>query len=136
MVSRSPPDLQSLPSRERRAPTLSELLPNLGDGKGEAAAAWAFDLTASIPSANFTPRTTFGNWLWPSSRRQLFSAASASLKIMASAVLFERQAPTINGPLSQPTFRDLANYSGLKPFVCGTSASFGGGVTGRSSLSM
>src|SRR5438105_9077630 len=32
----------------------------------------------------------FGNWLWPSRRRQLFSAASANLKIMASAVLFER----------------------------------------------
>src|SRR2546423_8221465 len=33
---------------------------------------------------------SFGNWLWPLRRRQLFSAASASLKIMASAVLFER----------------------------------------------
>src|SRR5277367_381735 len=33
---------------------------------------------------------SFGNWLWPSRRRQLLSAASASLKIMASAVLFER----------------------------------------------
>src|SRR5947207_10236871 len=32
----------------------------------------------------------FGNWLWPLRRRQLFSAASANLKIMASAVLFER----------------------------------------------
>src|SRR5207237_10518384 len=33
---------------------------------------------------------SFGNWLWPLRRRQLFSAASASLKIMASAVLLER----------------------------------------------
>src|SRR5881227_2459616 len=33
---------------------------------------------------------SFGNWLWPLRRRQLFSAASANLKIMASAVLFER----------------------------------------------
>src|ERR1700680_4811997 len=33
---------------------------------------------------------SFGNWLWPSRRRQLFSATSASLKIMASAVLLER----------------------------------------------
>src|SRR6266516_4551637 len=33
---------------------------------------------------------TFGDWSWPSRRRQLFSAASASLKIMASAVLFDR----------------------------------------------
>src|SRR5262249_42017328 len=32
----------------------------------------------------------FGNWLWPLRRRQLLSAASASLKIMASAVLLER----------------------------------------------
>ncbi len=44
----------------------------------------------SIPSVNFTPRIIFDNWLWPSRRRQFFSAASASLKIMASAVLFER----------------------------------------------
>src|ERR1019366_9335731 len=41
----------------------AELSLNLGDGKGQAAA---------------------------SRRRQFFSAASASLKIMASAVLFER----------------------------------------------
>src|SRR5215204_3097074 len=33
---------------------------------------------------------SLGNWLRPLRRRQLFSAASASLKIMASAVLFER----------------------------------------------
>src|SRR3954470_20520292 len=37
------------------------------------------------------PRITFGKWWRPSSRRQLFSAAWASLKIMASAVLFDRQ---------------------------------------------
>jgi hypothetical protein len=36
----------------------------------------------------FTPRMTSDNWLWPSRRRQLVSAASARLKIMASAVLF------------------------------------------------
>jgi hypothetical protein len=41
----------------------------------------------SIPSANFTPWISFGNWLWPSIRRQLFWAPSASLKTMASAVL-------------------------------------------------
>jgi len=39
---------------------------------------------------NFIPMTTFGNWLWPSRRRQLCSAACASLKIMAIAVRFER----------------------------------------------
>src|ERR1700756_2564309 len=45
----------------------------------------------SIPSANFTPSISFGNWLWPSIRRQLFWAPSTSLKTMASAVLFDRQ---------------------------------------------
>src|SRR5207237_7104987 len=34
---------------------------------------------------------SLGNWLWPSSLRQLFCAASTSLNTMASAVLFERQ---------------------------------------------
>src|SRR5690242_6780822 len=33
---------------------------------------------------------SLGNWLRPLRRRQLFCAASASLKIIASAVLFER----------------------------------------------
>src|SRR5215475_13606711 len=32
----------------------------------------------SIPSLNVTPRTSFGNWLWPSRRRQLFCAPSTS----------------------------------------------------------
>jgi hypothetical protein len=66
---------------------IKELSPNLGDGRGQAAAR-AFDLTTSIPSANLTPRMSFGNWLWPSERRQLLSAAFASLK-MASAVSLE-----------------------------------------------
>ena len=61
-----------------------------GDGRGQAAAAGACVLTTSTPSANFTPRMIFGNWLWPLRRRQLCSAASPSLKIMASAVLLER----------------------------------------------
>jgi hypothetical protein len=38
----------------------------------------------------FYTEKTFGNWLWPSRRGQLLSAASVSLKIMAGAVLFER----------------------------------------------
>src|SRR5262245_725142 len=70
--------------------TTLELSPNFGDGRDQAAAVWACDLTTSIPSLNFIPRTIFGNWLWPLRRRQLLSAASASLKIMASAVLLER----------------------------------------------
>src|SRR5258707_4363371 len=49
----------------------------------------------------------FGNWLWPSSRRQLFSAASASLKIMTSAVLFERH----------PLERTVRWLDGLAPQV-------------------
>src|SRR6187549_926715 len=47
--------------------------------------------TTSSPSVNFTPWMIFGNWLWPSSLRQVFCAPSTSLKTMASAVLFERQ---------------------------------------------
>src|SRR5215208_4322417 len=34
---------------------------------------------------------SLGNWLWPSSLRQFFWAASTSLNTIASAVLFERQ---------------------------------------------
>src|SRR5262249_108930 len=71
------------PPRDRR-----DLLRNVGDGRGQAASdCW---LTVSMPSMNFTPVISFGNWLWPSRRRQLFSAACASLKTMAIAVLFER----------------------------------------------
>jgi hypothetical protein len=44
-----------------------------------------------MPSVNFTPWISFGNWLCPSSRRQLFWAPSTSLNTIASAVLFERQ---------------------------------------------
>src|SRR5207253_8693550 len=44
----------------------------------------------SIPSLNVTPRTSFGNWLVPSRRRQLFCAASSSLKTIASAVRLDR----------------------------------------------
>ena len=39
---------------------------------------------------NFPPTISLGNWLCPSRRRQLFCAAWASLKTMASAVLLER----------------------------------------------
>src|SRR5262245_28340806 len=67
---------------------LRELFRNVGDGRGQAASdCW---LTVSMPSMNFTPVISFGNWLWPSRRSQLFSAACASLKTMAIAVLFER----------------------------------------------
>ncbi len=44
----------------------------------------------SIPLLNVTPRTSFGNWLWPSRRRQLFWAPSSNLKTIASAVLLDR----------------------------------------------
>src|SRR5215204_6449159 len=39
-----------------------ELLPNVGDGRGQAAAAWASRLTPSMPLVKVTPRITFGNW--------------------------------------------------------------------------
>src|SRR5438552_17041701 len=75
-------------SRDKHEIVWIELLRNIGDGRGQAASGcW---LTASMPSMNFMPVISFGNWLWPSRRRQLFSAACASLKIMAIAVLFER----------------------------------------------
>src|SRR5499426_4134250 len=73
---------------QKMNPIFEELLRNVGDGRGQAASdCW---LTVSMPSMNFTPVISFGNWLWPSRRRQLFSAACASLKTMAIAVLFER----------------------------------------------
>jgi len=34
----------------------------------------------SIPSANFTPWISFGNWLWPSMRRQLLLGALDKLE--------------------------------------------------------
>jgi hypothetical protein len=76
-------------------------------------------LTTSIPSVNFTPRMTFGNWLWPSRRRQLFSAASASLKIIASAVLFERQSLGSHGAVAHPrerAFDDIGRTQMLPEF--------------------
>src|SRR3984893_14302077 len=51
----------------------------------------------SIPSVNLTPWISFGNWLWPSMRRQFFCAPSTSLKTMASAVLFDStRSPSAN----------------------------------------
>src|ERR1700688_4174647 len=72
-----------------------ELSPIFGDGvAGQAAAVMgrrsAGLAMTSIPLLNVTPRTSFGNWLWPSRRRQLFCAASSSLKTIASAVLLDR----------------------------------------------
>ena len=73
-----------------------ELSPIFGDGRaGQAAAVAGWRSVGlamtSIPSLNVTPRTSFGNWLWPSRRRQLFCAPSSGLKTIASAVLFDRQ---------------------------------------------
>jgi hypothetical protein len=73
-----------------------ELSLNFGDGlAGQAAAVVGWRSVGlamtSIPSLNVTPRTSFGNWLWPSRRRQLFCAASSSLKTIARAVLLDRQ---------------------------------------------
>src|SRR5258705_13948557 len=54
----------------------AELSPNFGDGLAGQAAAVVGSRSVglamtSIPSLNVTPRTSFGNWLWPSRRRQL-----------------------------------------------------------------
>src|SRR6266699_2079184 len=73
-----------------------ELSPIFGDGLIDQAATVAGGCLAGLaatssPSANFTPRISFGNWLLPSRRRQVFCAASTSLKTMASAVRFDRQ---------------------------------------------
>ncbi len=63
---------------------------------------------------NLTPRIIFGNWLWPSRRRQFFSVASASLKIMASAVLFERH------PLERTVrWRTVANEGHAEGYEAG-----------------
>src|SRR4051794_34258793 len=88
-----------------------ELLRNVGDDRGQAASGcW---LTASMPSMNFTPVISFSNWLWPSRRRQLFSAACASLKTMAIAVLFERH------PLERTVrCRTVANVLSMGLVVC------------------
>ncbi len=44
-----------------------------------------------MPSVNFTPCISFGNWLCPSSDASFSGAPSISLNTIASAVLFERQ---------------------------------------------
>ena len=46
---------------------------------------------SSISLFSFTLAMIFGNWFWPSRRRQVFCAPSTSLNTMASAVLFNRQ---------------------------------------------
>ena len=63
-----------------------ELSPNLSNGRVRRQCG----LTTSIPALNFTPKVIFGNWSGPLRRRQLFSAASVRLKIMAGAVVFDR----------------------------------------------
>src|SRR6266446_72266 len=88
-----PAPLRFFPPRGRAC---DELSLNFGDGlAGQAAAVMGWRSVGlamtSIPSLNVTPRTSFGNWLWPSRRRQLFCAASSSLKTIASAVLLDRQ---------------------------------------------
>jgi len=67
-----------------------EQSPNFVDGLlGQAASLMSGRLGDDLDSV--TPAISFGNWLWPSRQRQLFCAASMSLKTIASAVLFERQ---------------------------------------------
>ncbi|MGY4281326.1 uncharacterized protein YjbI with pentapeptide repeats [Bradyrhizobium sp. LM2.7] len=70
-----------------------QLFVTAGAGQAAAVIGWRSVGVAmtSIPLLNVPPRTTFGNWLWPSRRRQLFCAASSNLKTIASAVLLDRQ---------------------------------------------
>src|SRR6266446_152718 len=87
-----PAPLRFFPPRGRAC---DELSLNFGDGlAGQAAAVMGWRSVGlamtSIPSLNVTPRTSFGNWLWPSRRRQLFCAASSSLKTIASAANREK----------------------------------------------
>src|SRR5271170_23129 len=59
-----------------RRPSLSpdeELCGKVGDGVNQAAD--LISATASIPSLNFIPLTTFGNWFRPCNRRQVMDAA-------------------------------------------------------------
>ena len=71
----------------------------------------AAGLTAtSSSSVNFTPWMIFGNWLWPSSLRQVFCAPSTSLKTMASAVLLERQ------PFERMVLCDSSVILGVKTY--------------------
>src|SRR5437660_12571313 len=73
----------------------SELSPNFGDGRsrsgGGGCGLTVGRLGGDLDPVVVTPRTSFGNWLVPSRRRQLFCAASSSLKTIASAVLLDRQ---------------------------------------------
>jgi Co/Zn/Cd efflux system component len=43
-------------------PHAFELCPNVGDGRGQAAAAWGSRRTTSMPLVKVTPRITFGKW--------------------------------------------------------------------------
>src|SRR5438067_7765500 len=78
-----------------RRPLLRELSPNFGDGRsrsgGGGCGLTVGRLGGDLDPVVVTPRTSFGNWLVPSRRRQLFCAASSSLKTIASAVLLDRQ---------------------------------------------
>src|SRR5208283_3744011 len=58
----------------------NELCGKVGDGVNQAAD--LISATASIPSLNFIPLTTFGNWFWPCNRRQVLDAAITSLNTM------------------------------------------------------
>jgi hypothetical protein len=65
-----------------------ELLRNLGDGPGSGGSGLQSDNFDSV--GELYTEDDFRQWLWPLKRRQLRSAASASLNIMARAVLLER----------------------------------------------
>ncbi|MGY3413150.1 hypothetical protein ACVWZV_009316 [Bradyrhizobium sp. GM5.1] len=86
-------DLSIHSAEEISAVSYRQILVTAGAGQAAAVMGWRSVGLAmtSIPSLNVTPTTSFGNWLWPSRRRQLLCAASSSLKTIASAVLLDRQ---------------------------------------------
>jgi len=72
----------------------SELSPIFGDGLLVQAAAVVprvAPLGGDVKPMNFTAKISFGNWLWPSRRRQHPCPASTGLKTNARAVRFDRQ---------------------------------------------
>src|SRR5713101_4159161 len=62
----------------------------------------------SIPSVNLAPWISFGNWLWPSMRRQFFCAPSTSLKKQSAAL------SAVRGIVFVPDY--LANAGGVIDF--------------------
>jgi hypothetical protein len=76
-------------------------------------------LTTSIPSVNFTPRMTFGNWLWPSRRRQLFFSGLSKLEDHRQRGLIRETSLGSHGAVAHPrerAFDDIGRTQMLPEF--------------------